>query len=297
MTRRTLEILALCIAVLVAAIAFHAWLDSHDDQLRLQSTLASQKQILDAADARERDRNAALKDSLAQIETLKRQTQSPEQVLRELPKYLQLPQPITMAPNVSTGASRDTSSSPTDQQGTGPSAKEGTESPVESLIHELLHPSERRDAPRPPANPSSSENPVAPSPSGVPSVPPGIRTVAPRADHGTDHGVQLVPQISPIQPLASAASPNSSAEIPAADLKPLYDYVQDCRACQAQLAAATQNAADTQIKMSALMRERDAAVKTAKGGSFWLRLRRNALWLAIGAGASAAAVCGTGHCK
>jgi hypothetical protein len=43
MTRRTLEIVALCIALLIAALAFHAWLDSHDDQLRLQSTIASQK--------------------------------------------------------------------------------------------------------------------------------------------------------------------------------------------------------------------------------------------------------------
>jgi hypothetical protein len=83
MTRRTLEIVAFCIALLIAALAFHAWLDSHDDQLRLQSTIASQKQILDAADARERDRNSALNATLAQIESLKRQaqTQTPEQLL------------------------------------------------------------------------------------------------------------------------------------------------------------------------------------------------------------------------
>ncbi len=98
MTRRTLEILAICIAAVLAALAFHAWLSAHDDQLRLQSVVASQKQVLDAADAREHDRNATLKDALAQIEILKRQTQTPEQILRDLPKYLPLPQPITLAP-------------------------------------------------------------------------------------------------------------------------------------------------------------------------------------------------------
>jgi hypothetical protein len=72
-TRRTIEIVAFCAALLLAALIFHAWLAAHDDQLRLASTLATQKQAIDAADARERDRNATLKDALAQIDTLKTQ--------------------------------------------------------------------------------------------------------------------------------------------------------------------------------------------------------------------------------
>jgi hypothetical protein len=56
-----------------------------------------------------------------------------------------------------------------------------------------------------------------------------------------------------------------------------------------QLTAAKQNATD------------DAAVTAAKGGSFWLRLKRNAHWLAIGAAigvvTSTAALCNTGHCR
>ena len=75
-TRRTIEIVAFCAALFLAALIFHAWLAAHDDQLRLASTLATQKQAIDAADARERDRNATLKDALAQIDTLKRTAQN-----------------------------------------------------------------------------------------------------------------------------------------------------------------------------------------------------------------------------
>jgi hypothetical protein len=87
------------------------------------------------------------------------------------------------------------------------------------------------------------------------------------------------------------------AQIPAADLKPLYDYVQDCRSCQAKLAAAKQDSVDNAAMLSALKRERDAALTAAKGGTFWHRVRRNAQWFAIGVGAGAVALCGTGHCR
>jgi hypothetical protein len=52
------------------------------------------------------------------------------------------------------------------------------------------------------------------------------------------------------KPDQSAASPPASttAQVPAADLNPLYNFVQDCRACQLQLAAAKQNAADDTLK-------------------------------------------------
>jgi hypothetical protein len=53
-------------------MAFHAWLTEHDDRLRMQATIATQKQALDAADARERDRAVTLKDTLAQIDAQKR---------------------------------------------------------------------------------------------------------------------------------------------------------------------------------------------------------------------------------
>ncbi|MDR3720229.1 MAG: hypothetical protein P4L00_01405 [Candidatus Acidoferrales bacterium] len=212
MTRRTIEIAGFCAALLLAAMAVHAWLDSRDEQQRLASTLAAQKQLLDAADSRERTRQSALDATLAQIESLKRATLTPEQVLRDLPKYLPLPQPITLA-----SATGPDASAPA-QQGTDASAK-----------------------------------------AAIPRQPPSAFPTAP------------------------------AAQIPSADLKPLYDYVQDCRACQAQLAAAKQNQADDAAKLAALTRERDAAVTATKGGTFWRRLRRNAAWFGVGAALGAAA--------
>ena len=89
---------------------------------------------------------------------------------------------------------------------------------------------------------------------------------------------------------ASAPSTSASSQdaiIPAADLKPLFDYIQDCRACQAQLTAAQSNLRDEQTRSASLTRERDAAITAAKGGSFWRRIARNARWLGIGAAAGA----------
>ena len=247
--RNTLEISGILLAVLLAAMAFHAWLSEHDDRLRLQATISTQKQALDAADVREHDRAATLKDTLAQIEALKRQTQTPAQVLRDLPKFLSLPQPITLNP--------PQSGSPATQQGTARSktapcvAKKGCPSPLP---------------------PSSASSPAETSP--------GLESPALAAPTNQ-------------QDLPDAPS----AQIPAADLKPLFDYVQNCRSCQAQLAAAKQNATDNATKLTAITRERDAAVVTAKGGTFWQRLRRNALRFVAGAGAGAVALCGSGHCR
>jgi hypothetical protein len=238
MTRRTIEITAFCVALLVATMAVHAWLASRDEQQRLASTLAAQKQLLDAADTRERTRQSALDDTLAQIENLKRATQTPAEILRDLPKYLSLPQPITLAPPASSGVAPA-------KQGIDASAK-GRVPPESAAAEELRNPSGSADGSANAVPPSR-----APSTQALPSAPP--------------------------------------AQMPSADLKPLYDYVQDCRACQAQLAAAKQNATDDAAKIAALTKERDAAITAAKGGSFWRRLRRDAEWFAVGAAVGAAA--------
>jgi hypothetical protein len=85
-----------------------------------------------------------------------------------------------------------------------------------------------------------------------------------------------------------APTPNTAA-IPSEDLKPLYDFAVDCKACQARLAAATADLADEKTKTQALGRERDAALKLARGGSLRQRIGRAMKWFVIGAIAGAVA--------
>jgi hypothetical protein len=350
MTRRTIEITAFFAALLMAAFAFHAWLTSRDDQRRLQSTLATQKQIIDSADARERTREAALNATLAQIDKLKRAKQTPQEILRDLPKYLPLPQPITLINPNSPPAPSSTSENLNTQQGTSrtnlpPLSNDTSSSSTEldpavasmvtqdrGLSAEPVHSAlpvtpvpfaprcaDQRPDPTGCASPTSAANQnVASQPRGaIPETEPGEKRGSERApipgsapkpcassntssnngssncpttipaagNQNPEHPSIDVPEDSASRSTADSCSTSNScaAQIPAADLKPLYNYVQDCRACQDQLAAANQNLSDAAIKIAALTRERDAAITTAKGGTFWRRLRRNALWFAIGA--------------
>ena len=79
------------------------------------------------------------------------------------------------------------------------------------------------------------------------------------------------------------------AVLPAADLKPLYDFALDCKACQAKLAATQSDLTDEKTKTAALTKERNEAVTAAKGGSALRRIARAAKWFAIGAAAGAVA--------
>src|ERR1700736_2461175 len=84
-------------------------------------------------------------------------------------------------------------------------------------------------------------------------------------------------------------SNQAQAVIPAEDLKPLYDFTLDCKACQSKLASAQGDLTDERVKTAVLTRERDEAVRAAKGGSILRRMARAAKWLAIGAAAGAIA--------
>lgn len=211
MTRKFYLVAAVAL-LLAGAFAFRSWLEAHDDRTHMQATISAQQQLIAAADQRERQNAASLHATLAQIASLKRQVQTPQQILRDLPQYLPLPQPIELAPT--------------------PSAAGGQGSAL-------------------------------PGKSGASSA------------SGSD---------------SSAAAPAALvAQIPTADLKPLFDFVQDCRACKVQLDATRADLKDEQSKSAALAKERDAAVKAVKGGGFWTRLKRNAKWLAIGAIIGAAA--------
>jgi hypothetical protein len=89
---------------------------------------------------------------------------------------------------------------------------------------------------------------------------------------------------------AGKQSPSpDQAILPIEDLKPLYDFAIDCKACQAKLSAAEADLTDERAKAALLTHERDEAVTVAKGGSVLRRIARNAKWLAIGALAGAVA--------
>jgi type II secretory pathway pseudopilin PulG len=97
------------------------------------------------------------------------------------------------------------------------------------------------------------------------------------------------PQGLESNPSPDPAGKLTGAVIPAADLKPFYDFTLDCKACQAKLAAAQSDLTDEQAKAIVLTKERDEAVHAAKGGGVLRRIARNAKWLAIGAAAGAIA--------
>ena len=89
--------------------------------------------------------------------------------------------------------------------------------------------------------------------------------------------------------LTDSPTPKANAVIPAEDLKPLYDFTIDCKTCQAKLAATQADLSDERAKTTALTRERDDALRIARGGSAWLRIGRAAKWFFIGAAAGAIA--------
>jgi len=97
----------------------------------------------------------------------------------------------------------------------------------------------------------------------------------------------IVLQSTPASP--SSPSPQTNAVIPAEDLKPLYDFTLECKACQAKLTSAQGDLSDERQKTTALTRERDDALRIARGGSAWRRIGRAAKWFLIGAAAGAVA--------
>jgi hypothetical protein len=223
----TLRIYAAVAALIAILVVAYSWHEFRADRARLRATLASQQQVISAVESRERAGTAQLKSTLDQIAALKRQIQTPQQIVNSLPQYLPLPAPIQLIP--------------------APPTKKGTSAPLRP---------EQETAASPRAHQETS--------------------ASPRPQQGITNWLQ---------------SASGAAEIPAADLKPLYDFVQDCRACQAELTSARADLKDEQARSAALARERNAAITAAKGGSLWRQLKRNARWLAIGAivGAAAAA--------
>ncbi len=90
--------LAGAIVLLIGAMIFSAIRDSRSQQQQLQSLLSVQQQSIQAASQRQQGRDAQLASALATISQLKKRTQTPAQIIRELPQDLPLiPSQIQMS--------------------------------------------------------------------------------------------------------------------------------------------------------------------------------------------------------
>lgn len=285
----------LVLAVIAAAVLIFlaiTWQEARNDRVRLESTIDAQQRIIAAAVSSEKERETTLQTALAQIAAIKKSTQTPEQVLSALPEYLHLPEPITLSRSSPPASS---------QSGKGtlpyPNTSEFPTSLFTTVAEANSAPSPQSKPPRPQSSSveatSGSETRQAPSPKDAgstysSSLEPGSQKDTPGPPRSQEASQNATPPPSkPNADLVASAQrqppPKQSATIPAADLKPLFDYIQDCRSCQAQLSAAKADLADEQSREAALTRERDAAIRAAKGGTLYHRIKQNAKWLATGA--------------
>ncbi|MGC1491776.1 MAG: hypothetical protein WA798_10395 [Candidatus Acidiferrum sp.] len=128
----------------------------------------------------------------------------------------------------------------------------------------------------------------APTPSTQPATS-AAQTAGKPSQSVNAHNAALPSNPTPNSDAASTQDQSPDAVLPAADLKPLYDFAMDCKACQAKLAAAQGDLDDEKTENAALTKQRDAAVTAAKGGSALHRILRAAKWFALGAAAGAVA--------
>lgn len=268
---------ALMAALLVMSV--NAWLSAREEQKRLRATVETQNQVIEAADAREKSRAQTLKDELARIDQLQRSNQTPSEIVRELAQYLALPRPIVLAESTRTVSGR------------GGDSESALQAIPAGPTLELPSPSfDQGDRPQ-----NAAGSVVSPTAS---------RTRAGAYQDEIGEHSETVDNTRPDEPAKrvgtndeaagsqTTTSPNvsgSDALVPSADLKPLYNYVQTCRACELRLTEAEQRASDDATKIEAMTRERDAALTAAKGGPVWRRLKRDFVWFAIGAGSGALA--------
>jgi hypothetical protein len=206
--RLGIQITAMILAVILGVAIVEAWRADRRDRAQLASELASTKKALADADARQRERDSQLAQTLSGLATLKRTIVTPAQIVRDIPREIPLPSPITLQ----------------------------LATPANSTVTQL---------------PGESN--------------------------------------SNFQAIHAPEAKQQQALIPTEDLKPLYDFAIDCKACQARLAATQSDLSDEKTKTAALTRERDDALRIARGGTVWRRLARAVKWFAIGAAAGAIA--------
>lgn len=302
----TLRLAELALVALLALLLI-SWRADRRDRAQLAAQLAAARQSLAAAESRQHDRDAELQQTLAAITAEKRAANSalPGELLAALQQQLALPAaPFLQSPNVAPSAAptrngarssqvwppafahhplRGKGSGGSDNSLPGPAATPAAPSPPTSASARSAMCSGRSSE-----QPASLGPPLLRPSSGQPSLGASPENVSsPELPSCADQlpAAFSAPRENP-SPQASQRA-NAQVVLPEQDLRPLYDFTLDCKACQAKLAASQADLVDEKLKTATLARERDAALKAVKGGSMLRRVARAAKWFAIGAAAGA----------
>lgn len=282
--RRHALLFLFLLAAAALALLGRDWLAQRDARAKLEATLAAQQKIVTDADQRESARDAQLAQTLSQITALKKSVQTPTQAAaalskavpqlatttngQALPSPIQLTIPTASAPGSTnpTNSPNSTSAANSSDASTAPSNSTNAASNSSNLKSQI-------------SNPSSSSPPPTASTIALNNLKSQLATLQ-------SSSTAQQPQQGTGATQQGTTPPPAIVTIPQSDLKPLFNMVEDCQTCQAQLASAQGDLADERTKSAAITAQRDAALKSAHG-TFWSRARTAAKWFIIGAAAGA----------
>lgn len=97
-------------------------------------------------------------------------------------------------------------------------------------------------------------------------------------------------------PTPENPNPQPIAEVPLPDAPQAKLYLEACESCKIQLPTYQAQVESLKKQNDLLGQQRDQWRIAAKGTK-WGRMKTALKWLAIGSGAGAVALCGSGHCK
>lgn len=90
-------------------------------------------------------------------------------------------------------------------------------------------------------------------------------------------------------PETTVAMVPGDAILPKADILPLFQKLENCKEHDILLGECQIDRQTLRTETDLLTKERDQAVSTVKGGTFWTRFKHNAKWVAVVAGTGFAA--------
>ena len=109
--RYWIRIVELILVAVLAVAIFDSWLADRRDRAQLTSELAASKQLLAAADAQQRTRDAQLAETLKSLAAEKQTVVTPAQIIHDLPAALGLPSPIVLQSSPTTSSNQGSTAS------------------------------------------------------------------------------------------------------------------------------------------------------------------------------------------